>query len=64
MILEQAFPGFLLTVPEIAALVGNQIYGVMRPQGERPLPEILIARLGGRSVSASALNHVTHNVTK
>jgi hypothetical protein len=44
MILEEAFPGFLLTVPEISAIVGNQIYGVMRPQGERPLPEILIAR--------------------
>lgn len=44
MILEQALPAFLLTVPELAALVRNQIYGAMRPQGLRPLPEILIAR--------------------
>lgn len=44
MILEQAFPDFLLTVPEITAMVRSQIYGLVRPQGPRPLPEILIAR--------------------
>ena len=44
MILEQAFPEYLLTIPQITALVHDQIYGVLRPQGPRPLPEILITR--------------------
>jgi hypothetical protein len=44
MILEEAFPLYLQSVPEITDLVRNQIYGVMRPQGLRPLPEILISR--------------------
>jgi Protein of unknown function (DUF3168) len=44
MILEQAFPQFLLTVPAITELVRDQVYGIIRPQGPRPLPEILISR--------------------
>jgi len=37
---------FLLTVDPITALVNQQIYGVMRPQGNRPLPELLFYRTG------------------
>jgi Protein of unknown function (DUF3168) len=34
---------YLNQIPEIQALCGNRIYGARRPQGERPLPEILIS---------------------
>jgi hypothetical protein len=34
---------FLNQVPEIQALCGDRIYGSRRPQGIRPLPEILIS---------------------
>lgn len=44
MLLEQAFPEYLLSVPEITAIVRDQIYGIVRPQGLRPLPEILVSR--------------------
>lgn len=43
-LLEICLPAYLLTVPEIAALVRNRIYGAVRPQGVRPLPEITMER--------------------
>ena len=45
MILEEELRSFLLTVDELTAIVGQQIYGIIRPQGLRPLPEILISRV-------------------
>ena len=44
MIFEEDLRSFLLTVDALTAIVGQQIYGIIRPQGLRPLPEILIAR--------------------
>jgi hypothetical protein len=42
MIIEADLRTGLLAVPEITNIVGRQIYGIMRPRGERPLPEVLI----------------------
>lgn len=44
MTLEEGLRTYLLSVGAIAALVQSQIYGIIRPQGPRPLPEILITR--------------------
>lgn len=45
MMLEVDLIAFLLSVQSITTLVnGSQIYGLKRPQGLRPLPELLIAR--------------------
>lgn len=44
MMLEVDLLAFLLGVAPITNLVGTQIYGLRRPQGARPLPEILIQR--------------------
>lgn len=45
MIFEEELRSYLVTVDEITAIVGQQIYGIIRPQGLRPLPEILISRV-------------------
>lgn len=44
MTLEEGLRNYLLSIPAITALVNSQIYGIIRPQGERPLPEILLTR--------------------
>jgi len=43
MILEEDIVTYLKTV-EAISYINGQIYGVYRPQGERPLPELLITR--------------------
>lgn len=45
MTLTEGIRTYLLSVPEIATLVNRQIYGSRRPQGPRPLPEVLITRI-------------------
>lgn len=44
MMLEEGIVEYLSTVDTVTALVGQQIYGIRRPQGIRPLPEVLIFR--------------------
>ena len=44
MIFEEELRTYLLTVDALTSIVGQQIYGIIRPQGLRPLPEILISR--------------------
>ena len=44
MILEYGVVTFLKSVDVIAQATNSQIYGIIRPQGPRPLPEILITR--------------------
>jgi hypothetical protein len=43
MSIEEGLVAYLRTVPEITNLCGQNIYGSRRPQGVRPLPEILIS---------------------
>lgn len=44
MMLEEGICQYLLGVEAISALVGIRVYGLSRPQGKRPLPELLISR--------------------
>lgn len=44
MMFEEDLRSYLLTVTSLTSIVGAQIFGVRRPQGDRPLPEILIQR--------------------
>lgn len=45
MMIEEDIRTYLLSVDAVTALVNQQIYGVERPQGKRPLPEILIQQI-------------------
>lgn len=44
MTLTQGLVAYLKQIPEITALCNQQIYGARRPQGLRPLPELLMSR--------------------
>lgn len=41
MTIDEAVIAYCNTVDSVTAIVGNRIYGSRRPQGARPLPEIL-----------------------
>jgi len=47
--LEEGIRSYLMTIGDVTNQVGEQIYGIIRPQGIRPLPELLVTRSATRN---------------